>query len=228
MNNNIIAFIPARGGSKSIPRKNIKELGGKPLIVYSIETAFKSGLQRVIVSTEDNEIAKIAKEYGAEVLMRPTDLAKDDTSMYQVLKSEVPKISPIPEIVVLLTPTSPFRKSVQVKTAISFFTNNLDNYDSLMSVKRVPDEFNPAQILVNTQLGLRMASGIPLSNRITRRQDYPNAYVTNSGIYIFKTSNLEKGSFYGDKTMLFECDENVDINSPEDWIEAEKQIKKHD
>ena len=174
-----------------------------------------------MVSTEDEGVAKVAREYGAEVLMRPDDLAGDTVSTYQVLKSEIPKLDFAPEIVVLLPPTSPFRKSIQIKTALSFFIANPD-YDSLMSVKHVPDEFNPAQVIINTLTGVRMANGIPLSNRITRRQEYPNAYVTNSGIYIFKTSNLVKGSFYGEKTMLFECDENVDINSPEDWAKAEK------
>ena len=222
---NIIAFIPARGGSKSILRKNIKELGGKPLIAYSIETAFKSGLQRVVVSTEDEEIAKIAKEYGAEVLIRPIDLAKDDTSMYQVLKSEVFKLDPVPEIVVLLVPTSPFRKSIQVKTALSFFIANSD-YDSLMSVQPIPHKYHPEQTMVVTPLGVRMANGTPLSNRKTRRQEYNPAYVTSGGIYIFKTDNLKEGSFYGARTMLMEIESSIDINDNSDWMEAEERIKK--
>src|SRR3990167_2740071 len=96
---NILAFIPARGGSKSIPRKNLKELGGIPLMVWSIKSAFKAGIQRVIVNTEDLEIASVAKEYGAEVMMRSTSLAKDNSSMYDVLRNEIPKIQPQPDLV---------------------------------------------------------------------------------------------------------------------------------
>lgn len=222
----MIAFIPARSGSKSILDKNIKLLGGKPLIAWTIETAFKSGIQRVIVSTDSEEYAKIAKEYGAEVLLRPVELSQDETSMYQVLKSEIPKVDPIPEAVVLLSPTAPFRQSIVLKSAISFFTQNLETFDSLMSVQKVPHAYNPAQVIISTSNGLRMANGTPISNRVTRRQEYPDAYVTSQGIYIFKVANLDKGSFYGDKTMLLECDQSVDINTPEDWDKCEKYLLK--
>lgn len=222
---NIIGFIPARSGSKSVPGKNIKMLGGKPLIAWTIECAFKSGLPRVIVNTDGEDIAKVAREYGAEVMMRPEELAQDKTSMFQVLKSEIPKISPLPELVMLLSPTSPLREFVHIKFAQQYLVENLDKYDSLMSVKKVPNQYNPAQVLVTTPLGIRMANGSPLSNRIARRQEYPEAYVTNSGIYFFKTSNLEKGSFYGDNTMMLECDDNIDINSLEDFEEAELCLK---
>ena len=86
--NNIIAIILARGGSKTIPRKNIKLLCGKPLIAYSIETALKTGL-RVIVSTQDEEIASVSRQYGAEVLDRPQHLSGDNVSSYEVLKHDM-------------------------------------------------------------------------------------------------------------------------------------------
>jgi N-acylneuraminate cytidylyltransferase len=219
----MISFIPARSGSKSIPDKNIKLLGNRPLIAYTIETSLKCGF-RTIVSTDSEEYAKIAREYGAEVLMRPPELAEDDTSMYQVLKSEIPKIDPIPEIVVLLQPTSPFRKTIHIKNMLSFFLANSE-YDSAISVEKVPEKFNPAQVLIQTPLGSRMANGAPISNRKTRRQEFPNAFVPTGEIYIFKTSNLEKGNFYGENTMLYEKEPATNINSLEDWAEAEKQIK---
>src|SRR3990167_948092 len=118
--NNIIAFIPARGGSKGIPRKNIKLLGDKPLISYSIDSAFKSGIQKVVVSTDSQEIADVAKEYGAEVMMRPASLAQDKTSMFEVLQSEIPKIQPQPDLVLLLQCTYFPIETVRVKTAISY------------------------------------------------------------------------------------------------------------
>src|SRR3990167_7581285 len=149
----IIAFIPARSGSKSIPDKNIKLLGGKPLLVWSVEQGLKAGL-RTIVSSDNEAYLKIAGEAGAEVLLRSSELAKDSTSMFQVLKSEIPKISPVPEIVVLLSPTSPLRKVMQIKMAVNSLAANLDKYDSQMSVQKVPDKFNPAHVIVTTPLGM--------------------------------------------------------------------------
>jgi len=222
---NLITFIPARSKSKSVPDKNIKILGGKPLLVWTIETAFKAGLQRIIVSSDSEEYLKIARENGAEGMIRPEELASDSASMYSVLKSEIPKIEPLPEIVVLLSPTVPFRKAVLLKSAISFFSQNVKDYDSLMTVQRVPSEFNPGQVIVKTPFGLRMANGMLIPNRTTRRQDYPDAYVTSQGIYIFKTNNLEKGNFYGDRTMLMECDRSIDINTEEDFLKACDYLK---
>src|SRR3990167_6895934 len=140
--NNIIAFIPARGGSKSIPKKNIKLLGGKPLISYSIDSAFKSGIQKVVVSTDSQEIIDVALEAGAEVMKRPTSLAQDNTSMFEVLQSEIPKIQPQPDLVLLLQPTSPFRNTVHIKTAISYLSENTEKFYSLISVEKVPDKYS--------------------------------------------------------------------------------------
>src|SRR3989344_6294036 len=104
-----IAVIPARGGSKGLPRKNIKKLLGKPLIAYTIEAAKKAkSLDRIFVSTEDKEIAKIAKKYGAEVIERPFELAADDAPTYRVLQHAINEIGNA-EVVVTLQPTSPIR-----------------------------------------------------------------------------------------------------------------------
>lgn len=223
---NIVALIPARSGSKSIPGKNIKLLGEKPLIAWTIESAFNAGIQRVIVSTDGEEIAKVAREYGAEVLERPTELAGDETSMFEVLKNEVPKIDPLPEIVVLLQPTSPFRERVHIKAAISLLSGNLDKYDSLISAERVPEKWNPAQVIVSTALGHRMANGTPISQRKTRRQDFQECWVPTGSIYAFKTSNLDKGSIYGEKTLILETDGTLNINGPEDFEEAINHLNK--
>lgn len=221
----IIAFIPARAGSKSIPNKNIRELGGKPLIAWTIETALASGLRRVIVNTDGEEIAKVARQYGAEVMMRPTELAQDTTSMFEVIRNEIPKIEPRPELVLLLQPTSPFRKKVYIKTAITSMVASLDQYDSLISVERVPEKFNPAQVIVSTPLGHRMANGSPISQRVTRRQEFPEAYTPTGSIYLFKTGNLETGSLYGTRVMLLETESDININGPEDWAIAEAKVQ---
>lgn len=218
---NIVAFIPARGGSKSIPRKNIKELGGKPLIAWTIESAFDAGLQRVIVNTDDDEIAGVAREYGAEIMMRPQELAQDETSMLEVLKSEVPKIIPAPKTIVLLQPTSPFREVGFIRKAVDSFDRR--RFDSLISVESVPEKYNPAQVIVNN----KMADGRPIAERITQRQKFPQAFIPTGSLYLFKPSNLERGSIYGEKIFLLQSDPTININSPEDWEDAEQYVRSH-
>lgn len=215
----IVALIPARGGSKSIPRKNLKELGGKPLIAYSIESALKCGL-RTIVSTDDEEIAKIAREYGAEVVKRSAELAQDETSMYEVLKSEVPKLEA--DTILLLQPTTPFRNGLAI--GISYFKEN-PQYDSLIFASKVPEKYHPDQVIIQTAGGKKMATGLPIAKRKTRRQDFSEAWVPE-GTYIFKASNLEKGSMYGDEVMILESEPNININNLDDWAKAEEQIQK--
>jgi N-acylneuraminate cytidylyltransferase len=222
---NIVCFIPARSGSKGIPDKNIKDLVGKPLLAYTLESALNCGL-KTIVNSDSEKYLEIAKGYGVEIMLRPKELAQDYTSMFEVLKNEVPKIDPSADIVILLSPTVPFRKNIIIKSAISYFLNSLEEYDSLITVQRVPNEYNPAQVIIQTPMGLKMADGRSIPNRLTRRQKYQPAYITSQGIYIFKTSNLEKGSIYGEKTMLLECDKSIDINTMDDFLEAEKYLNK--
>ncbi len=222
--NNIICFIPARGGSKGVPGKNIKDLGGKPLIAWTIDCAEKSRIfQRIIVDTDSEEIAKTAREFGAEVMMRPVELAQDNTTMYDVLKNELPRIDPVPELVMLLQPTVPFRKPVHIKVAVGMLTNQTE-YDSLITVETVPDKYNPAQVIVTTSTGPRMASGAPIYQRINGRKNYPLAYIPTGSIYFFKMSNLERGNFYGEKTMLMETEGEINIDNMRDWEDAVKHV----
>jgi len=216
---NVFCFIPARAGSKQIPNKNIKELGSKPLIVWTIECALKAGLSRVIVNTDGEEIAKIAREAGAEVMIRPAQLAKDETTMFQVLNSEIPKIEPLPEMVLLLQPTSPFRKKIHIKLAIEILSKSPE-YDSLLSVERIPEKYHPAQVIIMTPLGPRMANGAPISQRSARRQDFPIAYLPTGSIYLFRTKNLKTGSFYSEKIALLETEPEININDFNDFEKA--------
>ena len=135
-NKKILAIIPARGGSKGIPRKNIKLLAGKPLIAYTIEAALKSKyLDRVIVSTEDREIAETSRHYGAEVIKRPKILAKDKAKTIDVifhLLNVLKEKNYIPEIIVLLQPTSPLRIVKDIDKAIELFLK--EKCESVVSV----------------------------------------------------------------------------------------------
>lgn len=245
---NIVAFIPARSGSKSIKDKNIKLLGGKPLLVWTIEKAFKAGIGRVVVNTDSEEYGRIAEVAGAEIMIRPKHLAKDTTSMFELLKNEIPYINPVPDLVLLLQPTFFPRKSVYIKTAISYLTENIDKYDSLVSVEQIPEKYHPAVAIIGTSNGKAMVmgkfvnlkdkikswftgvkhtkpslTGVPISQRMTRRQDHPEAWIPTGEIYAFKTENLKKGSFYGERVMLLETNKGgININDPEDWELAEK------
>jgi CMP-N-acetylneuraminic acid synthetase len=246
---NILAFIPARGNSKSIPGKNIKLLAGKPLIAYSIESAFKCNLP-VIVSTDSLAIKMVSEKYGAKVMIRPDKLAKDDTAMIDVLKSEVLKINPSPEFVLLLQPTSPLRLTVHIKSAISYLENNLDRFDSVISVEKVPEKYNPyAMIMENKDnkivifrklIRLKekleslftgkkfvgpLLSGFPISQRMIRRQDLPQTWIPDGSIYLFKTENLLKGSMYGERVLLLETGGTINLNTLEDWNKLEEKIK---
>lgn len=220
----IVAFIPARGGSKGISRKNVKELGGKPLIAWTIEAALKAKLDRVIVSTEDKEIKKIAKQYGAEVLDRPEELAQDDTPMFVLLDKEVPRIEPIPEMVVLLQPTVPFRRVMHIKAAVNTLAKNED-YDSILTAEKVPVKYSPDQVLVTTPTGLKMATGSPISQRTKSRQRYADAWIPTGSVYVFRTKNLEEGSFYGDRILALETEAEINIDDEADWKQAEKWLK---
>lgn len=221
----MVAFIPARAGSKGIPNKNIVDLGGKPLIAWTIDCAQRAGVGRIIVSTDGEEIAKQARKFGAEVMMRPEELAGDKTTMYEAVASEVPKIEPAPEYVVLLQPTVPFRKKSHIGTAINLLAKNSEDYDSLMTAEKLPTKYNPAQIIVSTPSGIRMANGAPISQRATHRQGFSNAWIPTGSIYVFKTKNLDKGSIYGDRVMVMETEEVINIDTPEDLEEARAWLK---
>ncbi len=244
---NIIAFIPARKGSKSIPNKNIKELKGKPLIAYSIESAQRCDL-KTIVNTDSEEIKKIAESYGVEIMMRPDRLAQDKTSMLEVLKSEIFKIYPLPDMVLLLQSTVPFRKIIHIKTAISYLKENKD-YDSIISVERVPEKYNPYAMILELEgkkvlfrklinfkeriislfTGKKFVgpslTGYPINQRMTRRQDLPQCWIPTGSIYLFKTENLKKGSIYGDKVMLLETEPEININTEDDFQKAIDYLK---
>jgi len=249
---NIISIIPARGGSKSIPRKNIKLLNGKPLISYSIKTSLACGL-RTIVNSDSQEYLDISKQYGAETMLRPSNLAQDSTSMLELLQSEVFKVKPLPDLVVLLQPTSPFRRKLIIKTAITLLEKNFEEYDSVVSVERVPEKYNPYAMIVQTPTGNNMLfrkligwkekfhslftgkkykgaslSGYPINQRVIDRHNLPQTWLPDGNVYVFKSSNLKKGSIYGDKTMLIENSGTININSEEDFQKAEEYLKSKD
>lgn len=225
----VLAIIPARGGSKGVPRKNVKLLDGKELIGYSIDAALGARhINRVIVSTEDLEIAAVAKRLGAEVpFMRPDELANDKAPTLPVLQSVVTELEKKGErfdVVCLLQPTSPFRTSEDIDAAIQTFFNN--DTDSLVSVLPVPHEYNPHWVFKPDDYGrLKIATGE--SEIVSRRQDLPEAYHRDGSIYLTRREVLMGGSLYGNSISYYVSDESryVNIDTLKDWEKAERLIQ---
>lgn len=226
----ILAIIPVRGGSKGIPGKNIKLLDGKPLLAYTSELALQSGyLTEVIVSTEDEPIGEVAKSLGVQVpFMRPMALAQDDTPTIDVLihALEWYKNQTIFfDAVCLLQVTSPIRTLEFLDKAIEKFMAS--DCDSLVSVQKVPHEYNPHWTFeVNEEGNLKIATGE--AEIIPRRQELPTAYHRDGSIYITKTDVLLKEhSLYGKSTAFIESDPDfyVNIDTMEDWEKAEEMIQ---
>lgn len=216
---NIVAVIPARGGSKGIPKKNIKLLDGKPLIAYTIEDALKSTLGEVVVSTNCKEIAKISQEYGAKVVIRSDDLSEDTTPTLPVLQDVILKLNGTYDAVMTLQATSPMRTTEHINEAIELFIKNKE-VDSLVSVVKVPHNFSPEKIM-NVSNGY--LSG---SSKIKQRQEIETVYGRNGAIYITKVEKLNECIFGGrvlpyimNKTSSF------DIDDMEDWKMVEIFIK---
>ena len=221
---NILAVIPARGGSKGIPGKNIKLLAGKPLIAYSIEAASKSRLiNRIFVSTDDDKIKQISKKYGAEIIKRPKEMAKDDSptmdSIIHVLNN-LEKKGFVTDIVVLLQPTSPLRTHEDVDNAINLFIKNKDKCDSLVSVCEY--DHSPYWSLKVDGDFLKPNFGEEYFKM--RRQELPKIYMPNGSIFISnKKSLLKSKSFYKGNIIPYfmKSGESIDIDTLIDFKLAE-------
>ena len=225
----VIAIIPARGGSKGIPGKNIKLLGGKPLLQYTREAAKQSSrLDKVILSSEDPEIIEIAKKLGLEVpFTRPEELARDETPSIEVIKHALDFFREKGEefdAVCLLQPTTPFRLPGLIDSCIKKFSSN--NYDSLISVREVPAEFNPHWVFEEKEGLLKLATGE--ESIIPRRQELPKAYFRDGAIYITKSQVLLKqNSLFGKRTGFYETSGTpyVNIDTPADWEKAVELVE---
>lgn len=227
----ILGIIPARVGSKGVPRKNIKLLGNKPLLQYTSDIALKSTLlTKVILSSDDDEIMRVGKQLGLEVpFKRPANLAADKTPTLLVINHALEYYRSLGEefdAVCLLQVTSPFRTVSFLDDALQKFIKS--NSDSLVSVQKVPHEYNPHWTFeVNTNGNLKMATGE--KEIISRRQELPEAYHRDGSIYITKTTIIEdSNSLYGSEISFIESPKEfyVNIDTMEDWKTAELLLKK--
>lgn len=212
----IFAIIPARGGSKGIPGKNIKPLAGKPLIAWTIEAALQAkGIDRVIVSTEDEEIALVAKQFGAEVpFMRPLALAQDDTPGFAPVLHAIERL-PDFDWVLLLQPTSPLRSVADIESIIGLCREK--HASSAVSITEVSE--HPFWMYRrDEQQQLRPL--IPNRPDIMQRQDLPPAYALNGALYLARTDWLiENQGFIGQETLGYVMpeDRSFDLDTPLDW-----------
>ena len=217
------ALIPARGGSEGIPRKNIKLIAGKPLIVWTIEAALRSSLlEAVVVSTDDAEIAEVARRAGAQVpFMRPPELAQDHTPGLDPVLHALAQL-PQFEAVLLLQPTSPLRTTEDIDACLGMATNQLA--PSVVSVCE-PD--------IHPYWTYRLAEGQSLQPLIAaapvaRRQDLPTVVAVNGALYFAKADWLRRsGSLVGPETLayLMPRDRSVDLDTPLDWKLAELLLR---
>ncbi len=230
----ILAVIPARGGSKGVPRKNIKPLGGKPLIHYVLNAALKSKLiDYVVVSSEDNEILSIAKKHGKNnkkftLIKRPKSLARDKTLAVPVLKHAVEKIEKEKEstfdYIIMLQVTTPFITPDDIDKSIKKIIKT--KADSVVSVYEINDT-HPVKIkkIVDDKL-IQYTPG--LKENIFRRQDLTPAYKRNGGIYVSKRDVIMKdGLIWGKvcRPYIMPAERSIDINSMVDFYLAEVVFK---
>jgi N-acylneuraminate cytidylyltransferase len=226
----ILGIISARGGSKGVPEKNIKFLGTKPLIAYTIENALQSELlTKVIVSTDNEAIATISKRYGAEIpFIRPIMLATDSASSIDVVKHAIVFFENKNEFfdaICLLQPTTPFREMGMIDNAIKTFVDS--NCDGLVSVLPVPHEYNPHWVFEANKFGqLKIATGD--KEIIKRRQDLPKSFFRDGAIYLSKIETIKNGSFFGNNLGFVESNPDfyVNIDTMKDWELAKKKLAK--
>lgn len=221
-----VAIIPARSGSKRVPHKNIADLCGKPMIVYSIEAAKQSGLfDRILVSTDSEEYAAIAQEAGAEAIIRPPELATDVSATYDAIKHTLETSGTIDcDYFVLLQPTSPLRTAEDIVNACQLFDENLNDADYVVSVK--PSE-KPSYFTFPIEQDNSLKN-FQFTAARKRRQDYKE-YTLNGAVYIARPATyLESANFFGPRSLAYKMssENSVDVDSPLDLELARLLLRK--
>jgi CMP-N,N'-diacetyllegionaminic acid synthase len=221
----VLALVPARGGSKGVPRKNLRELGGLPLVAHGIRcAALCPEIDRIVVSTEDAEIAAVAREHGADVLARPTALAQDETAMWPVVRHAHDALG-APETLLLLDPTSPARLPEDIAGALARL-RSVPEADGVVGVSR-PD-FNPIWTAVVSDGGF-LAPLVPDAGRYGRRQDVPDVFRINATLYAWRGAFVaaQATSWVGGRNLLYEVPEEraLHIDTERDLERAEALLR---
>jgi CMP-N,N'-diacetyllegionaminic acid synthase len=222
-----LGVIPARGGSKGVPGKNLRTVAGRPLLAYTADAARESRrLSRVIVSTDDAALREVAQGLRLEVpFMRPKELAKDDTLMLPVLQHAVRAMKDLgfsAEAVVLLQPTSPLRRGEHIDRAVDLLVSS--GAESVVTVVEVPHQYNPASVMRLDGERLKPFLHGPL---ILRRQDKPRVFARNGpAVLVVRTDVLDRDSLYGDdcRPLLMSAEESVDVDTADDFEVIERLL----
>lgn len=225
----MIGLVPARGGSKSIPRKNLAPCGGQSLLAWTAQAARDSGvLSRVLLSTDDAEIAEAGRALGLEVpFMRPAELADDAAPMLPVMRHALAFLRDAgeqPDALLLLQPTSPLRTARHVAEAVDRFRES--GAATLVSVMRVPHRFVPSSLMREEAGRLTPYDGATLGP--LRRQEKEALLARNGpAILIVSARTLDEGRLYGDSTIGYEMDErsSLDVDAPEDLALADLLLR---
>lgn len=233
---NILGLITARGGSKRVPRKNVRDFLGKPLIAWTIEVGKEAGVfDRFILSTDDTEIADIGKQYGIDVpFMRPNELAGDTSGSYGVVKHAVEWMRDNEgfkaDWIVLLEPPAPGRQPFHIREVVELAKQNVA--DSIVGITEMPGHFSHLKEMKLDEKGImtRATDGEIMRNLIHRNQDIPKTYFINSTIYAMKYENLFDGnnSLWGNSTYGYLMDEKyaIDIDTEMEWLIAEVKMRR--
>lgn len=213
MSKSFLAIIPARGGSKRLPRKNILDLAGKPLIAWSIEAALKSDkISKIVVTSDDDEILDVSFKYGASIIKRPDILALDDTTTFDAIKHTIENFE-IFDYIVLLQPTSPLRYAKHINEAIDLLLEK--KADAVISVCEMEHSPLWSNTLPNDN---NMKNFLKEEVLNKRSQELEKYYRLNGAIYICKTDKLleNKGFFLKDNIYAYKMDKNNSIDIDEE------------
>lgn len=224
-NKKILAIIPARGGSKGLPNKNILNCAGKPLISWTINAALAvTEIDKVVVSTDSKEIAELSEKYGAVSIMRPAKYATDTASMTAVVDHAILEFASKKfDIVIVLQPTSPLRNNSHVSNAIKKYAENDFSKSTLISVTKVNEKYN--WIMFCGDQGLQFCRDH--SENALRRQDLDSLYLPNGAIYIAPTKNFQ--GFYSKHVIpyIMLAEDSIDIDTAEDLLKADSLLAKN-
>jgi CMP-N-acetylneuraminic acid synthetase len=224
----VLGVIPARGGSKGIPGKNVRLLAGKPLLGYAADAARASGaIDRLVLTTDSEEIAEIGRAVGIDVpFIRPPELAEDDTPMLATLEHAVERVELEgwePELIVLLQPTAPLRRGEHIAEAVRILRETACS--SVVSVVEIPAHYSP-------HYAMRIADGrlvnfLPEGARVLRRQDAEPAFSRDGTVYAMRRDVLmEEHDIYGDdsRPLVIPASASLNLDTQDDWQAAEQRL----
>lgn len=225
----VLGIVPARGGSKGVPDKNLRPLAGRTLLDYAGAAARESGaVDRIVLSTDSEAIAAAGRAAGLEVpFMRPESLAQDDTPMLPVIVHALDALKQsgwVPDYVALLQPTSPLRQARHVQEALRRLRES--GADSVVTVVELPRHLSPDYVM-KIEDGL-LRPFLPDGARVTRRQDARPAYAREGTVYAFRRDTIDRfGTIYGERCvpLLIDAEDSLSIDSPEDWATAERILE---